>query len=141
MSTISAVTSSTDASAYQTTVLPERTMSQKDFFKLLTAQLSAQDPMNPVSNAEFMGQMAQFSTLEQTRTLEQSISKMRSEQQLLQANALIGRAVTVQDGESRIVGTVTGATVEKGVPKLIINNVAYELGQVVEVAPAPVPKT
>src|SRR5690606_13008560 len=105
MSNVSPVTAATTGYETQTTTsaLPPKTLSQEDFFQLLIAQMTAQDPMNPLSNAEFMGQMAQFSTLEQTRTLEANISAMRTEQQMVQANTLIGRNVRLQIG-SRYVG-------------------------------------
>src|ERR1051325_11081844 len=35
--------------------LPQQAISQQDFLKLLVAQLSSQDPMNPVSNTDFIG--------------------------------------------------------------------------------------
>ena len=40
-----------------------------DFLKLFVAQLQHQDPMNPMNDSEFMGQMASFSTLEQVSNL------------------------------------------------------------------------
>lgn len=38
-------------------------LGQKDFLRLMTAQLSQQDPFNPVDNQEMVAQMAQFSSL------------------------------------------------------------------------------
>jgi flagellar basal-body rod modification protein FlgD len=40
-----------------------RTLDQSDFIKLLTTQLSNQDPTDPVDNKETIAQMAQFSSL------------------------------------------------------------------------------
>ena len=40
-----------------------------DFMKLLTTQLTSQDPMNPMKDTEFISQMANFTSLEQMRTL------------------------------------------------------------------------
>ena len=38
-------------------------MGQGDFLRLMTAQLSQQDPFNPVDNQQMVAQMAQFSSL------------------------------------------------------------------------------
>ena len=38
-------------------------MDQGDFLRLMTAQLSQQDPFNPVDNQQMVAQMAQFSSL------------------------------------------------------------------------------
>ena len=37
-------------------------LGQEDFLKLMTTQLQNQDPFAPVDNADFIAQMAQFST-------------------------------------------------------------------------------
>ncbi len=38
-------------------------LGQKDFLRLLTAQMQTQDPFDPVDNKEMIAQMAQFSSL------------------------------------------------------------------------------
>ena len=38
-------------------------LGQEDFLKLMTVQLQNQDPFAPVDNADFIAQMAQFSTV------------------------------------------------------------------------------
>ncbi len=49
--------------SYTPTQLKGQQLDQKDFLRLMTAQLSAQDPFNPVDNQEMVAQMAQFSSL------------------------------------------------------------------------------
>ena len=44
-------------------------MGKDQFLKLFVAQLQHQDPMNPMQDSDFMGQMASFSTLEQVSNL------------------------------------------------------------------------
>ena len=56
----------------------ERTSSlgQDDFLKLLTTQLQYQDPMKPMENGEFLGQMAQFSTVTGITEMQTSMESM-----------------------------------------------------------------
>jgi flagellar basal-body rod modification protein FlgD len=52
-------------------------MNQADFLQMLTAQLRAQDPMNPMDGQDFASQLAQFSSLQelqkQTKTADESL--------------------------------------------------------------------
>lgn len=43
------------------------------FLRLLTVQLSNQDPLNPMEDREFIAQLAQFSALEQMQNLNTTI--------------------------------------------------------------------
>ena len=40
--------------------------SSEGFLKLLASQMTSQNPLEPMKDTEFIGQMAQFSQLEQT---------------------------------------------------------------------------
>jgi len=51
-------------------------MGQVDFLKLLTTQLQYQDPMSPMENTEFVAQLAQFSQLESTTSMQKSMEEM-----------------------------------------------------------------
>jgi flagellar basal-body rod modification protein FlgD len=134
MSTVSGINGATGANAEtQAPVLPQKTLNQNDFFKLLIAQMTAQDPMNPMSNEDFMGQMAQFSSLEQTRSMGDTISSMRDEQQMLQANSLIGRDVNLQIDTGVVHGTVTAVQMDGTTPKIVVGDAAYDLSQVLTI--------
>jgi flagellar basal-body rod modification protein FlgD len=108
--------------------LPEQTLSQNDFLQLLVTQLSSQDPMDPVSDAEFIGQMAQFSTLEETQTMQQSVAG-------LQANNLLGQTIQVQNSQGQTdTGAVTSILFQSGSPELIVNGQPYTLDQVLSIS-------
>src|SRR3954468_24896681 len=68
-------------------------MGKDDFLKLLVGQLQHQDPMQPSDDNQFIGQMAQFSQL------EQQTNTAASTDQLVRASTLglIGRTVTYTD--------------------------------------------
>lgn len=121
-----------------TSRIPVQTLGQEDFLKLMVAQLSQQDPLNPQKDTEFIAQMASFSALEQSKAMQSDIAKMRLEQQFLQANNLIGRVVALQDeGGALVSGIVSGVSVQEGIPKLVVNEQAYDLSMVLSVVPAP----
>jgi flagellar basal-body rod modification protein FlgD len=47
-----------------------------EFLKLLVSQLQNQDPMNPISNEQFITQLATFSSLEQLISINQAVNQL-----------------------------------------------------------------
>lgn len=113
--------------------LPVKALDQKDFLQLLVAQMTSQDPLNPKSDIEMIPQMVSFSTLAQSQSMQQDIAKLRSEQELLQANSLLGRTVQIQDGDSAISGKVDSVSMQEGTPKLVVNGHSYDLSQLLNI--------
>jgi len=73
-------------------------LGQGDFLKLMVTQLNNQDPMEPMENGDFLGQIAQFSTVNGIGDLQKSFSEFASSisnDQALQAANLVGRQVSV----------------------------------------------
>lgn len=72
-----------------------QSLGQADFLKLLTTQLSNQDPLAPTDNQAMLAQMAQFSALAATTesgaTLEEISTKL---DRLISAQEATARAVT-----------------------------------------------
>ena len=74
-------------------------MDQEAFLTLMIAQLKNQDPMAPMENGEFLGQMAQFSTVSGIQGLQDSMGDMVSSfqaSQTLQASSLLDRDVLIE---------------------------------------------
>ncbi len=74
-------------------------LAQEDFLKLLTTQLQNQDPLSPMDNAEFLAQMAQFSTVEGIEQVNQNISTLTTTMaasQVQTAAGLLGKSVLVE---------------------------------------------
>jgi len=96
---------------------PSTTLGKDDFLKLFVGQLKHQDPLNPVEDAEFMGQMAQFSSLEQLTNVTKTLETDR-------AFSLIGRAVTYTDTDGTPKeGTVEKVVLENGTATLTVDGV------------------
>ena len=73
-------------------------LGQTEFLELMTAQLKYQDPLKPMENGDFLGQMAQFGTVSGINELNTTFSSMSSSfqsNQALQASTLVGRKVMV----------------------------------------------
>ncbi len=118
--------------------IPSRVLGQDDFLKLLMVQMTSQDPLNPKKDTDFIAQMAQFSALEQSRSTQSEMAKMRAEQQVLQANALIGRLVTLQDTPNTLVaGPVDAVRLVGGAPQLVVAGSTYDLSQLLAINQLP----
>lgn len=95
-------------------------ISQLDFLRILVTQLSFQDPLKPMDNQEFVAQIAQFTTLEQTRQLSDRVDTLLAIQASTQSVGLIGRTVEVSTGSGPAQGTVTTVTFAGGQPSLSV---------------------
>jgi flagellar basal-body rod modification protein FlgD len=99
-------------------------MGKDQFLKLFVAQLQHQDPMNPMNDSEFMGQMASFSTLEQVSNLAAANERIAASLTSTGAVGLIGRTVSYVDANDEIqTGTVDKVTTAGGKPVLTVNGV------------------
>ncbi len=71
-------------------------LGKDDFLRLLVAQMENQDPLNPSDPTEFTAQLAQFSSLEQLFTVNESLSAMSASQgglERMTALSMINREV------------------------------------------------
>lgn len=109
-------------------------LSMETFFKLLMAEMTAQDPLEPTSNTEFVSQLASFSAL-------QTNSDSLYYNTVAYASSLAGKTVTVatlgasEDDVKIDTGVVTGVDISdsKNI-ELMINGQRYKLSQVMNVA-------
>ena len=76
----------------------KQNLGQADFLKLMTTQLQSQDPFKPMDSSQFLGQIAQFSTVSGIESLNSnfaSLSRSLTANQVLQGASLVGRSVQV----------------------------------------------
>ena len=92
-------TTSTNSSSSVTTATNDA-LGKDAFLKLLVAELSNQDPLNPMEDREFISQMATFSSLEQMQNMNKTLTGM-SDANKFNAVQYIGKAIafTAGDGE------------------------------------------
>lgn len=98
-------------------------LGKDEFLKILVTQLKNQDPMSPLDDKDFIGQMAQLSTLEATNNMGTQVQDMVTSQQQTQALLLVGRTVQYADQNGDPAqGAVTGVRLDSQPPALVIGN-------------------
>jgi flagellar basal-body rod modification protein FlgD len=117
-------------------------MGRDAFLKLLVAQLKYQDPLEPTENVEFISQLTEFSSLEQTMITNDMLAELTmatSAQLSSQALNLVGKDVLIAsdrvsfDGESAVEIGIDGASgAVAGVVEIV-----DDIGQVVRTLPIP----
>ena len=71
-------TAPTSPSTSSNPVAPDKLANESTFLKLLMAQVQNQDPMNPADSTQFIGQLVQFSQLEQLLGINQGVQTLVS---------------------------------------------------------------
>lgn len=87
---IEGVFSTTESNTPTTLASGQQVLGKEDFLKLLVAQLSAQDPLNPMDSTEFTAQLAQFSALEQMTNVNSALQDLIKAQQAMGNSSMIG---------------------------------------------------
>lgn len=96
-------------------------LGMQDFLKILVTQLSYQDPLKPLDNQAFISQMAQFTSLDQTRQLNDKLAQLLSTQSSLQSVGLIGKTVEFNLASGgTLAGKVTALSFAGATPELTI---------------------
>lgn len=91
-------------------------LGKDDFLKLFLAQLQNQDPTNPVSDKDFLGQLAQMTMID---TLEQ-VAQSLSGSQLAQSSNLIGKHITGVDVDGKAVDGTVDSVVQSNDAGLVL---------------------
>jgi flagellar basal-body rod modification protein FlgD len=93
----------------------------QSLLQIILTQLTYQDPLKPVDNFQFVSQLAQFSQLQQTQTLNDQITSLLSAQAATQATSLLGRTVDLSSNTgTRLSGEVTAISFSTGQPLVTI---------------------
>ncbi|MFN0150875.1 MAG: flagellar hook assembly protein FlgD [bacterium] len=109
---VTAASEGTSTAIATQTANPNQNLGRDEFMRLLTAQLTHQDPLQPVTNEAFIAQLAQFSALEQMQGIRGALETSQILDQSMNnflAASLIGRQVR-STGDT--VGLTSGSPTE-----------------------------
>ena len=111
-------------------------LSKEDFLQLLLCQLKQQDPLEPVSNTEFLAQMSQLTSVETLQDLNKKMEQLVTLQQLAweqqeiaYSASLLGRIVEAVNPENGkvVTGKVLGFYQDNGTIYLQLDNKAVPM--------------
>jgi flagellar basal-body rod modification protein FlgD len=102
----------------QSTSTDTASMDYDAFLKLLMAEMKNQDPTAPTDASQYVAQFATFSQVEQAMQMNSKLDSMLSSIALSQADGIIGRTLTSEDG------TITG---EVKAVRIVNNGAVAEL--------------
>jgi flagellar basal-body rod modification protein FlgD len=92
----------------------------ESLLKIILTQLTYQDPLKPLENSEFVSQLAQFSQLQQTQSLNDQITSLLAAQSATQATSLLGRTVDIASGSNTVSGKVDSVSFTSGQPTITL---------------------
>ena len=106
------------------TRVPKQQLGKDDFLQLLIAQLTHQDPTSPMEDTQFIGQMAQFSSLEQMTNMNKNFAALNELMTGSSAVNTVGKKVDLDLGSSQVSGYISAAT--RGInPEVMVNGNWY----------------
>ncbi len=83
------------------------------FLQLMIAELTNQDPLNPMDNTQLVQQIGELRSIAASDQLTGTLQSLQTQQSLTTASGLIGKEVTALDSNNEdITGTITSVSVE-----------------------------
>jgi flagellar basal-body rod modification protein FlgD len=109
--------------------VPSKTLGQNDFVKLLITQLANQNPLKPTDGNEMLSQMAQITSVQTMTAMQDSMGKMRTDQQMTLGQGLINKRVEVMDPATgaSVVGIVDRVHLNKNEVSIEVNGAKYPI--------------
>lgn len=101
--------------------LNQSSIDPQEFLRLFLTGLHYQDPMNPPSNEQFLAQMAQFASLEQSQRTNASLENLVLMNSAAQSVSLLGRSVEVSGVSGAVLGTVKAVQFTSSGPLLTVD--------------------
>lgn len=117
------------------------------FLTLMLKQLENQDPTAPTDNAQWLSQLAQYSSLEQMTSMNSNFkdcmnylsniySDLTANAEITQTLSMIGKEVTLQDPENeenKITGKVSEVSFESGTGEVKVGDKYYSIANILSV--------
>lgn len=104
------------------------------FMQILLAQLTHQNPLEPMDNAEMMSQFSQLNSLQELRGINSSMEAVSSASRTTYMTSLIGKTVKASRADGKIIeGVVEGVITNSDNPQVLMGDETVDLIDVLEI--------
>jgi len=131
---ISSAASANQLSANSPAKVTSTALDSNQFMQILMAQLTHQNPLEPMDSNQMMSQFSQLNSLQELRDIHTAMDKVSVSNQTTYLSGLIGKTVKVNrpDGKT-LEGVVDGVLADKDNPQLRIGTETVDLVDVLEI--------
>ena len=134
---VNSATSASQVTANSATQTAQTTANKVDsdqFMQILLAQLTHQNPLEPMDNAEMMNQFSQLNSLQELRQIHTDMDSVSASNLVMYLASLFGKHVKANRPDGKVVeGVVDGVITEKDNPQVRIGTEEVPLDEVIEV--------
>ncbi len=123
MAILAPINSSTNNQSSTSSVDAINDIDMNMFLKLMITELQQQDPLNPLDNKDMLNQIAQIRAIGSSDQLTKTLNSVLLGQNITSATNLIGADISaLTDNGQAITGIVNRVAIDKGVPKIHVEN-------------------
>jgi flagellar basal-body rod modification protein FlgD len=137
VNSVSSATSASRTFASNTASAAGKTSTSLDsnqFMQILMAQLTHQNPLEPMDSNEMMNQFSQLNSLQELRDIHTAMDKVSVSNQTTYLASLIGKTIKANRSDGKILeGVVDGVLADKDNPQIRIGNELVDLADVIEI--------
>jgi flagellar basal-body rod modification protein FlgD len=105
------------------------------FMSLLLAQMTNQNPLEPMNDTEMVNQMVSMNSLTELQKISKAITALTQTNEFVSASSLMDKSVTYLDSDSKkVTGTVTGVSLKNSEVYLTVDDKSVALSSITSVA-------
>ena len=83
------------------------------FFQILNVELQNQNPLDPMDNSQWLGQLSQMQSLEQTSAMAAEIKEMKQSLGFFQAASMVGKEIEYKDTDGKTLSGQVNSVTQK----------------------------
>ncbi|HMX76203.1 MAG TPA: flagellar hook capping FlgD N-terminal domain-containing protein [Anaerolineales bacterium] len=104
------------------------------FMQILLAQLTHQNPLEPMDNAEMMSQFSQLNSLQELRGINTSMESVSVTSQTTYLTSLVGKTVKASRADGKVIeGVVEGVATDVENPQVLVGDEVVDLIDILEI--------